>query len=61
MTFAMLLQVMGVLGFALSENALFLMLLVVGIGVATRDFEDLKQRVDWLEVRLDEQKERDTK
>lgn len=61
MIFAMLLQVMGVLGFALSENALLLMLLAVGIGVATREYEDLKQRVDWLEVRLDEQKERDTK
>ena len=47
----------GCTWFCFNENALCLTLLISGIGVATREFEDLKQRVDWLETRLDDKKD----
>lgn len=54
MTFACILALMGIVAFALSENILCLMPVIVSIGIATREFEDLKDKVEWLEIKLEE-------
>lgn len=54
MTFACILALMGIWAFALSENILCLMPVIVSIGIATREFEDLKEKVEWLEIKLEE-------
>ena len=54
MTFACILALMGIVAFALSGNILGLMPVIVSIGIATREFEDLKQKVEWLEIKLEE-------
>lgn len=54
MTFACILALMGIWAFVLSENILCLMPVIVSIGIATREFEDLKEKVEWLEIKLEE-------
>ena len=54
MTFACILAIMGIWAFVLSENILCLMPVIVSIGIATREFEDLKEKVEWLEIKLEE-------
>ena len=54
MTFACILTLMGIVAFALSENPITLMLIVVSVGIATKEYEDLKQKVEWLEIKLEE-------
>lgn len=58
MTFACILALMGIVAFALSENILCLMPVIVSIGIATREFEDLKDKVKWLEIKLEEYEEK---
>lgn len=57
MTFACILALMGIVAFALSHNPICLMLVIASIGVATREYEDLKQKVEWLEIKLKEYEE----
>ena len=54
MTFACILALMGIWAFVLSENILCLIPVIVSIGIATREFEDLKEKVEWLEIKLGE-------
>lgn len=54
MIFALLVSLLGLFAFVFTENVLCILIFAFGLAVATRDFEDLKQRVDWLEVKLDE-------
>lgn len=54
MTFACILALMGIWAFVLSENILCLIPVIVSIGIATREFEDLKEKVEWLEIKLEE-------
>lgn len=58
MTFACILALMGIWAFVLSENILCLMPVIVSIGIATREFEDLKDKVEWLEIKLEEYEEK---
>lgn len=53
MTFACILALMGIVAFALSGNSICLMLVIVSIGLATKEFEDLKEKVEWLEIKLE--------
>ena len=52
MIFACILALMGIVAFALSGNFICLMLVIASIGIATREYEDLKQKVEWLEIKL---------
>lgn len=54
MTFACILALMGIWAFVLSENILCLIPVIVSIGIATREFEDLKEKVEWLEIKLED-------
>lgn len=56
MNFACILALMGIVAFALSGNVLCLIPVIASIGIATREFENLKEKVEWLEIKL---KERD--
>lgn len=56
MTFALILAVMGILAFVISENYYSLILIVFACNLAYRSFENLKEKVEWLEIQL---KERD--
>ena len=58
MTFACILALMGIWAFVSSENILCLILVIVSIGIATREFEDLKEKVEWLEIKLEEYEEK---
>ena len=58
MTFACILALMGIVAFALSENILCLMPVIASIGIATREFKDLKDKVEWLEIKLEEYEEK---
>ena len=55
MIFACILTLMGIMAFMFSENVICFSLIIFGIGIATREFEDLKQKVEWLEIKLKEQ------
>lgn len=57
MTFAFILASMGLLAFMISGNPLFLMLIVVACQIAWSKYEDLKEKVEWLEEKLKELKE----
>ncbi len=46
MTFACILALMGIWAFVLSENILCLIPVIVSIGIATREFEDLKENLN---------------
>ena len=54
MIFPCILAIMGILSFAFTENVLCLMLVIAAVGIATREHEDLKQKVEWLEIKLEE-------
>ncbi len=54
MIFACILALMGIVAFALSGNYICLRLVIASVGIATREFEDLKQKVEWLEIKLEE-------
>ena len=54
MTFAFILAVMGLLGFTISGNPLPLLLTVIACQIAWTKFEDLKEKVEWLEIKLEE-------
>ena len=54
MTFACILALMGIVAFALSHNPVCLMIVIASIVNATREYEDLKQKVEWLEIKLEE-------
>ena len=58
MTFACILALMGIVAFALTENPIALILVIASIGIATREFEDLKQKVEWLEIKLEESEQK---
>ena len=53
MIFACILALMGIVVFAFSENPISLLIVVAAIGLATREYEDLKQKVEWLEIKLE--------
>lgn len=50
MIFAYILAIMGIVAFALTGNNLCLILVIVSIVIATSEYEDLKQKVEWLEI-----------
>ena len=54
MTFALILAVMGILAFVISENYYSLILIVFACNLAYRSFENLKEKVEWLEIQLKE-------
>ena len=54
MTFAFILAVMGFLGFMISGNPLPIMLIIIALQIAWTKFEDLKEKVEWLEIKLEE-------
>ena len=53
MIFACILALMGIVAFAFSENPISLLIVVAAIGIAPREYEDLKQKVEWLEIKLE--------
>ena len=58
MIFACILALLGIVAFALSHNPICLMLIIASICIATREYEDLKQKVEWLEIKLEEYEEK---
>lgn len=54
MTFAFIIAVMGILAFMISGNPLPLLLIVIACQFAWSSFENLKEKVEWLEIKLKE-------
>lgn len=59
MTFNCIMALLGIIAFVFSGNCLAFLPVIFAIASATKDFEDLKQRVDWLEIKLKENENAD--